>query len=258
MTKTAAMVRPKALFEEGVADLTLDQLRSVMPKRQKSNITQKFVDDLNGVVKDPEIRDQFRQNFLGYTDVLHDPNSTLPGYVQAVKYVSYRLLGYPNNECWIKTFPDRYQKLLDRGVDGQYIHSVVGAYNKGQMVQTILGQTMIPTYVLNQDVYQQAINVQANLMLTAKNEKVRTDAANSLLSHLKQPEATKISLDVQVREDDSVKELRAAMLDLVSEQRRMISSGAMNAREVAEGNLITGNFKRLENDNEFERSGGVE
>jgi len=247
MTKTAAMVRPKALFEEGVADLTLDQLRSVMPKRQKSNITQKFVDDLNGVVKDPEIRDQFRQNFLGYTDVLHDPNSTLPGYVQAVKYVSYRLLGYPNNECWIKTFPDRYQKLLDRGVDGQYIHSVVGAYNKGQMVQTILGQTMIPTYVLNQDVYQQAINVQANLMLTAKSEKVRTDAANSLLSHLKQPEATKISLDVQVREDDSVKELRAAMLDLVSEQRRMISSGAMNAREVAEGNLITGNFKRLEN-----------
>jgi len=246
MTKTATQVRPKALFEEGVAELTVEQLRSVMPPRQKSNITQKFVDDLNGVTNDPEIRDQFRQNFLGYTDVLHDPNSTLPGYVQAVQYVSYRLLGYPNNECWIKTFPDRYQKLLDREVDAQYIHSVVGAYNKGQMVQKILGQTMVPTYVLNQDVYQQAINTQAHLMLNAKSEKVRTDAANSLLSHLKQPEATKISLDVQIKEDESVRELREATLELVAQQRLMISSGAMNAKEVAEGKLITGDFKRLE------------
>jgi hypothetical protein len=247
MTKTAVQVRPKALFEDGVADLTLDQLRSVMPKRQKSNITQRFVDDLNGVTSDPEVRDQFRQNLLGYTDVLQDANFTLPGYVQAIKYVSYRLLGYPNNECWIKTFPDRYQKLLDKGVEAQYIHSVVGAYNKGQMVQKILGQSMIPTYILNQDVYQQAINVQTQLMLSAKSEKVRTDAANSLLSHLRQPDETKISLDVQVKEDDSVKELRIATLELVAQQKLMISSGAMNAKEVAEGVLIAGDFKRLEN-----------
>jgi hypothetical protein len=66
------------------------------------------------------------------------------------------------------------------------------------------------------------------------------------LTHLKQPEATKISLDVQVKEDDSVKELREATLELVAQQRQMIQSGAMNAREVAEGKLITGDFKRIE------------
>jgi hypothetical protein len=218
-----------------------------MPKRQKANITDQFVQELNGVCQDPEIRDHFRQNLLGYSDVLNDPNTTLPGYVQAIKYVSYRLLGYPNFECWIKTFPERYQKLLDRGVDSQYVHSVVGAYNKGKMVQAILGQTMTPTWILNQDVYQTAINTQLQLMLNAKSEKVRTDAANSLLTHLKQPEATKISLDVQVKEDDSVKQLRDATLELVAEQRRMIKSGIMDAKEVAEGTLITGDFKRLEN-----------
>jgi len=246
MTRTLAQVRPKASFEDVTTELTLDQLKAVMPKRQKSNITQQFVDDLNGITNDPEVRDHFRQNILGYTDVLMDPNSTLPGYVQAIKYVSYRLLGYSNQECWIKTFPDRYQKLLKKGVDNQYIHSIVGAYNKGQMVQKILGQTMVPSYVLNQDVYQKAINVQTELMLHAKSEKVRTDAANSLLSHLKQPEATKVSLDVHVKEDDSVRELREATLELVRQQRLMISSGVMNAREVAEDRLITGDFKRLE------------
>lgn len=246
MPKAVPQVRPRS-FEDRVPDLTVDQLRSVMPKRQKSNITPQFVNDLNGVCQDPEIRDQFRQNFIGYTDVLQDPNSTLPGYVQAIKYVSYRLLGYSNFESWIKTFPERYQKLVDRGVDTQYIHSVVGAYNKGQMVQKILGQTMTPTWILNQDVYQQAINTQLELMLTARSEKVRTDAANSLLTHLKQPEATKISLDVQVKEDDSVKELREATLELVAQQRKLIGSGVMDARQVAESKLITGEFKRVEN-----------
>ena len=245
MTKQVPQVRPRS-FEDQVPDLTLDQLRAVMPKRQKGNLTPQFVKDLNGVCQDPEVRDHFRQNVLGYTDVLNDPNTTLPGYVQAIKYVSYRLLGYPNIECWIKAFPERYQKLIDRGVDKQYIHSVVGAYNKGKMVQAILGQTMTPTWILNQDTYQEAINVQTQLMLTAKSEKVRTDAANSLLTHLKQPEATKISLDVQVKEDDSVKELREATLALVAQQRTLIQSGAMDAREVAEGNLLTGDFKRVE------------
>jgi hypothetical protein len=245
MTKAVLQVRPTA-FEDRVPDLTVDQLRAVMPKRQKGNITDTFVKQLNGVCQDPEIRDHFRQNMLGYTDVLHDPTSTLPGYVQAIKYVSYRLLGYSNLECWIKTFPERYQKLVNRKASKDYIHKVVCGYNKGQMVQTILGQTMTPTWILNQDVYQTAVNVQTELMLNAKSEKVRTDAANSLLTHLKQPEATKISLDVQVKEDDSVKELREATLELVAQQRQMIQSGAMNAREVAEGKLITGDFKRIE------------
>jgi hypothetical protein len=67
------------------------------------------------------------------------------------------------------------------------------------------------------------------------------------LTHLKQPEATKISLDVQVKEDDSVKELREATLELVAQQRKLIGSGVMDARQVAESKLITGEFKRVEN-----------
>ena len=245
MTKTLPKVRPPS-FEDTVPDLTIDQLRAVMPKRQKSNITQQLVDDLNGITHDPEIRDQFRENLVGYTDVLLEPNSTLPGYIQAIKYVTYRLLGHTNQECWIRTFPERYQRLLDIKATESHISSLVAAYNRGQMVQKILGQTMIPTYILNQDAYQKAINVQTYLMINAKSEKVRTDAANSLLSHLKQPEATKISLDIQVKEDDSVRELREATLELVAQQRLMIRSGAMNAREVAEGKLIVGEFERKE------------
>lgn len=227
--------------------LTVDVVKAVMPKRQKHNINQKLVDELNLLVDEPEARDNFRENLIGYASVLMDKNVTLPGYVQAVKYVSYKLMGFTNQQSWIKTFPERYQRLIDDKKDALFIRSTVACYNRGQTVNKIIEQTLIPTYVLNQDIHQKAINVQAELMFTATSEKVRTDAANSLLTHLKQPESTKVSLDITVKEDDSIRELRETTMELVRQQRLMIGSKAMNAKEVAEGKIITGDFERVDN-----------
>ena len=99
-------------------------------------------------------------------------------------------------------------------------------------------QTLIPSYVLNQDLYQKALNVQAELMLTAKSEKVRSDAANSLLTQLKMPEVNKVQLDVNVKEDGSIAALRESTLELVRQQRLMVEAGAMNAQEVAHSKLV--------------------
>jgi hypothetical protein len=99
-------------------------------------------------------------------------------------------------------------------------------------------QTLIPSYVLNQDLYQKALNVQAELMLTAKSEKVRSDAANSLLTQLKMPETQKVELSVGIKEDGSIAALRASTLELSRQQRLMMEAGAMNAQEVAHTKLI--------------------
>jgi hypothetical protein len=241
VNKDTLPVRPAkvpAVLPDDPEDLTVDVLKAVMPKRQRGNITQAFVDSLNSLAQDPEVRIQFRENFLGYTKVLEEPNSTLPGYVSAVKYVSYKLMGYTNQDAWIKTFPDRYQRLLDKEAEAKYIRSVISAYNRGKMVNQIREQAMIPTWVLNQDVYQDAIIEQNRLMCGAKSEKVRSDAANSLLTHLRQPDATKVTVDIGVVENDSVKELRHAMYDLVTEQRKAIAAGARTAHDIAESNII--------------------
>ena len=225
--------------------LTVEQLQAAMPKRQKHHITQSFVDELNLLVEDPDEREVFRNNLLGYTKVLEDPRSTIETYVQAVRYVSYKLLGYTNTEAWIRTFPERYQRLMDEGKNGNYIRSVVTNYNKGKMVQSIMEQTLVPTWVLNHDIYQQAVNTLAELMLTARSEKVRSDSASSLLTHLKPPEALKVDVGVTVKEDRSVQELRQATLELVKQQRLLIQAGVTDAREVAEGKLINGDFERI-------------
>jgi hypothetical protein len=226
--------------------LTLQQVKDAMPSRQKKNITQELIDTLNQVAGDENFRDFFRENMLGYTNVLQDPNLTLPGYIAAVKYVSYKLMGCTNEEAWKRSHPERYQRCVDEQKDPAYIRSVVCAYNKGKMVQQMLQQSMIPIWVLNQDKVQQAINVQAQLMMSAKSEKVRSDAANSLLTHLKQPEARKVQLDVAVKQDDSITELRKVMTDLAAEQKRAIQAGVTDAAELGRSKLIDGESERID------------
>lgn len=226
--------------------LTVDAVKAAMPKRQKHNISQRLVDELNKIVSDPEERIAFRENLLSYTNVLQDPNIKLTTYLDAVRYVSFKLMGYTNQEAWMKTFPDRYQRLIDDGKSDMFIRSTVACYNRNKVVNMIMEQTMIPSYVLNQDVYQKAINEQARLMMTAKSEKVRSDAANSLLTHLKQPETTKLKLDVEVKQDDSLRDLRAAITDLATAQRRAIEAGMNTAQDIANSKLINGEYERVE------------
>jgi len=96
---------------------------------------------------------------------------------------------------------------------------------------------LIPSYVLNQDMYQKALNVQAELMVTAKSEKVRTDAANSLLTQLKMPEVKKVELDIGIKEDSSINVLRTATLELVANQRLLMKAGQTTAGIIAGSKL---------------------
>lgn len=234
------------LREQPVVPITAEQLQKCLPKRQHHNITPDLIEHLNDIVSDPDEREAFRDNFLSYTNVLKDPSATLPAYINAVKYISLKLMGYTNQECWIRTFPERYQRLINKEVSPEHIRAIVASYNKGKIVNQVLEQTLIPTYVLNQDLYQKALTVQAELMMNARSEKVRTDAANSLLSHLKQPETTKLTLDVNLKEDDSIRDLREATLELVRQQRLQLQAGNINALQVAESKIINGSFERVE------------
>lgn len=230
-------VIPKPIPEDS-PELTVDQLKAVMPARQKGNITQNLVDELNQIMVEPEYREYYRNNFLGYMDILQDPNVRMVDYVKAVKYCSYRLMGYTNQESWCRTFPERHQRLLADGKPETYLRSLVSIYNKGKTVQRIMEQAQIPTWLLNADLFQKALNQQAVLMQTAKSEKVRSEAADSILRHLKRPEEAKLKLDVTVEQDDSVKRLSEAMAGLVEAQRDAILSGDKSVLDIAEGNII--------------------
>ena len=219
--------------------LSVEVVAKAMPANLKGNVTQALVDRINNAVSDPIIAEQIRDNFISYTQVLQDGRYKTEDYLHAVMYVSYKLMGMTNLDAYVRTFPQRYQTLLANGTSSKDIASYVAAYNKGKLVNAILEQTLVPTWVLNQHLYQKALNTQADLMVNAQSEMVRTTAANSILAHLAKPKEAGPLVNIDMRETSGMDELKNAMVSLARQQQEMINSG-ISPKVVAEQKLVGG------------------
>lgn len=217
--------------------LTVEQFRQALPDKIKKSVNQELIDQINLTLSEPELYEAYRDNLICYTKVMAEGKFQVSQYISAVKYVSHKLMGCTNIDAYIKTFPDKYQRFVAQKVDAKDIASYVTAYNKSKLVNLIYEQTLIPSYVLNQDLYQRALNVQAHLMINSSSDKVKCDAANSLLTHLKMPETQKVELEIGIREDSTIEALRATTLELSRQQRIMIETGSINAQQAAHSRI---------------------
>jgi len=213
--------------------VTREQLLRVLPKKAIPNLTDDILTTLNSTISDPSFREIYRDNLIGFTSVIKEGKFKLQSYIDAVRYVSYASTGSNGVEAYSKTFPDRYQRLVADGASSKTISSYATTFKKTQLVQKIFEQSMIPIHIFNQDVFQKAINVQATLMCSAISEKVRSDAANSLMTHLKPPETKKIELDIGIKQDKTLNDFRDAAQILVKQQLAELESGRMSAKDVA-------------------------
>jgi hypothetical protein len=220
-----------------MSNLTKEDIESALPTGVKLTITDEFVNKFNSITDNPIIAEEIKNNFVSHVSVMRESRYKLTDYFNAVTYVSYKLLKYTNKDAYKLTFPDRYQTLVAEGVTDKDISSYVAMYNGNKLVNLVWDQALIPTHILNAHVYQQAINVQADLMITAKSEKVRCDAANSLLTHLKRPESKQIELQIGTKDSTDLKDLKDTLRQLASAQMQQINNGA-SAKDVARQSII--------------------
>lgn len=219
--------------------LTTEEFSRALPKRLKKKLNPAILTNINTLLVDPVLKQNYKENLLSYTSVMNNGTWTVQQYVDAVRYVSHKLLGATNIDSFTRTFPDRYRAFLANGTSPRDIASYVSSYNKNKLVNLIFEQTLVPSYILNADMYQNALNVQAALMINPEiSPKVRSDAANSLLTHLKMPETQKIELDIGVKEDKAIAALRDSTMALVAQQKMQLKAGTMTAKEVAHSTLI--------------------
>lgn len=219
-------------------DLTEEDVKKALPATMRSVVTQGLVDTLNNITKDPIVAQTIRDGFIGYSGILKEGRFKTEDYLHAVAYASYKLMGDSNQDAYAKTFPQRYANLVAAGRSSKDIAAYVSAYHKGKLVNLILEQTMVPTWVLNQDLYQKALNVQADLMVNANSELVRTQAANSILTQLKKPEVVKGQLDLNINESTGMREMKDLLSQLAQGQQRAIAAGEMRTIDVAATPLI--------------------
>jgi hypothetical protein len=218
--------------------ITEEMFKEALPAHVRKNVNKDVLDIINTTIGDPEMIRNFRENLVGFQSVLTQGKFKLTNYVDAVMYVSHKLLGCNNITAYTRTFPDKVNDFKLRGVSDKDISAYASAFNKSKLVNLILAQSMVPTHVLNADVYQEAINVQADLMRNANSEKVRCEAANSLLVQLRPPEIKKVELDIGFKEDSAIAALRETTLQLVAQQRMALQAGAITAKDAAQSGLL--------------------
>lgn len=222
--------------------LTQGDVATALPANLKSAATLELTDLINTISSDPIEADHIRENFVGYTTVLKDGRFKAEDYVRAVAYVSFKLMGHSNKDAYIRTFPDRYQRLMSMGTSEKDLSAYVSAYHKGKLVNLIMEQSLVPTWVVNQDLSQKAINHLANLMITASSEKVQADAAIGLLAHLKKPEVKGLAVNIDMKDNSGLNELKDTLAKLAKTQLAMIESGTPTS-DIAAARLIEGEYK---------------
>lgn len=217
--------------------LTVADVAKALPPNLKTAATQSFVDQINNIVSDPEMAQQIRDNFISYTRVLQDGKFKTEDYLHAVTYVSYKLMGMSNQDAYFRTFPQRHARMVAANMPAKDIAANISGYNRGKLVNLILEQSLVPSWVLNQDIYQKAINTQADLMANAQSELVRTQAANSLLTHLAKPKEVGPLINFDMRENSGMNELKDTLTKLALQQQALIKAG-VTTKSIAEQDII--------------------
>lgn len=220
--------------------MTIDLLEKGLPSTLRSAATQNLVDTLNAISTSQEVGDIMRENFISYSSVLTEGKYKMEDYLNAVKYVSFKLMNHTNEGAYIRAFPARYQALKAKGVSPKDIGSYVHAYSKNKLVTKILEQALVPTHLLNQDLFQEALNTAASIMRDEDvSPKVRVEAASTLLTHLAKPKETgavaQINLDL--RDTSGVSEMRKMLAEMAEHQQKLIMQG-VTAKELAAQKLV--------------------
>lgn len=230
-------------------EFTPELVRSYLPNSLKSFVSDELINKLNSLASDPEAEQEIRNNFISYTNVLAEGRFKLDDYLNAVTYVTYKLRGFNNREAWKRTFPDKWQEYyIVKKMELKDIDSIVASFSKGKLVNLIMEQTIIPVWLYNQDAYQEAINTQVRLMRTAQSERVQMMAADSLLNHLKKPEATtENKLNININATSLIDDLKDNIRKLAETQQGLIQSG-VTAKDIAEQKIVDAEYAEEEQD----------
>lgn len=224
--------------------LEINAVKRLLPKNHRSLITQEFLDKVEGCVEDPLIAEQFKENFVTYLNVLSNGKFKMEDYIRAVKYISFKLLGYSNVDAYAATFPERYERLVR---EGHQIDPFVSIYNRNKLVTAIYEQTVVPTWVLNAPLHQEALTELAR-MLKDPNVKgmTKVKACETILQYTKQPEVVKGELTISMEQSDTIADLREVTEQLAKTYKTALENKATTLKELTEASIVDAEYRVIE------------
>lgn len=222
--------------------IEIDVVKKLVPRSQRTLITEEFLQTIEDIAKDSKLGELYKENFITYLNVLSKGKYKMEDYLSAVKYISFKLLNYTNIDAYASTFPERYQRLKDEGQT--QIDSYVSMYNKNKLVMQIYEQTLIPTYVLNAPLHQEALTELAKMISDPDvRGMTKVKACETILQYTKAPEIIKNELVIGIEQQDTIADLREVTENLASTYKNLLESGAKTLKEIAEDNIVDARYE---------------
>jgi hypothetical protein len=128
--------------------------------------------------------------------------------------------------------------MNEDNVRANKISPFVTAYKKGDLVQKLSEQALMPSKILNAPHFQEALNVQVDRMYHSIRDQDRIAAAESVLKYTAPNEVHKFEMDVGIKGNDEVQSLRDEMQRLALQQQTSIKAGVNTSLSIAESKLM--------------------
>ena len=102
---------------------------------------------------------------MSHNHLLKEGKFSIEQYVNAVKFISFRLLDNSQRRAYELTFPAKVTDWLANGVEEKAISSYVHAYNNTKLVMRLYDVTLVPFHLLHSPFRQEALMVEAKLLV---------------------------------------------------------------------------------------------
>ena len=223
--------------------ITLAELKEVYPIKVSDVVLQNAVDIINNTSKnlDFTMAQYFRESCINHIDIMKESKHrvSFQDYVNACKFVTFKMAGNTDVRAYALTFPDRVRRMEREKISNSHLYQYANIYSKNKTVVEVMTKVMVPKYVMYQDWFDKAVNVQGEIMLSDKAPfKVKSDAANSLMTHLKPPEIKQAEVKINTSGSGAITQLAEALNNLSSKQSDMLRSGRYTLQEIREAEII--------------------
>lgn len=226
------------LEDKPVELLSVEGLRQIYPRRVNDEVLEECVKIMNQSIVDMDsiMQEHYRDNLINVIDVIKEGTRVrFDDYVKAVKFCSFKMAGYSDTRAYSLTFPERIERMAKEGISNTNLYVYANSYAKNKIVTEIMAKLLVPTHIMFQDYFNLAVKTQVEIMTDdSVSPKVRSDAANSLMTHLKQPEIKQAELKISTNDNGAIGQLAEALNNLSGSQRDKILEGKYTIQDISE------------------------
>lgn len=230
------------LKEPEVELLSVEGLKKIYPRKVNDDVLAECIKVMNDSVKDMDaiMQEHYRDNLVSVIDVIKDGEKIkFKDYVKAVKFCSFKMAGYTDTRAYSLTFPERIERMAKDGISNTNLYVYANSYAKNKVVVEIMAKLIVPSHIMFQDYFSLAVKTQVEIMTDDTiSPKVRSDAANSLMTHLKQPEIKQAELKISTSDNGAIGSLTEALNNLSNAQKQALSSGSIKLKDISEAEII--------------------